>query len=169
MAYMTIKKKGAAIRAELKKLGYNARQVSVKTGYCGYSDFARIRIKDCAVNKKAVENACKKFSSIRYDEFTGEILEGANTYIDVDYDFEALENAIEKAMPEVESVVSEIAKEQKHIKKGKEEYVIYKEDDGYYMACCSDYPFYGMKIKSWDLDSFKYSLAKVFVTEGFFN
>lgn len=34
------KERSAAIRAELKKLGFNSKQVSVKSGNCGYSDYS---------------------------------------------------------------------------------------------------------------------------------
>ena len=42
---MTIKEKATALRDELKKLGYNNRKISIKSGYCGYSDYIDITIK----------------------------------------------------------------------------------------------------------------------------
>ena len=163
MAYMTIKEKGAAIRAELKKLGYNSRQVSVKTGYCGYSDFAHITIKDLQADFQAVEKACTKFKSIDYDKYSGEILEGCNTYITVNYDNSVLHNAEEKIMPKIEAIISGLDKEQKNIKKGSVEYVIYKEKDDFFLVSYEEYC--RIRIHAFDAESFKWNLAKFFVTE----
>lgn len=81
------------IREDIKKLGYTAKQISVRTDGAGYSDAIRIKIKDVAIKAKAIEEIADKYESIRYDEYTGEILEGGNLYIFVEYDWETVDKA----------------------------------------------------------------------------
>lgn len=164
---MTNKERSAVIRAELKKLGYNSKQVSVKSGYCGYSDYSHITIKDLKADRKAIEKACKKFQSIDYDSVTGEILEGANTYITVKYDYETLYNAIEEERKNLDSIIAEIEKEQKHIKKNNSEYVLFKQGDSFCMVVYENGSTFGNIIikPTNNVDQFKYSLATHLVTD----
>ncbi len=163
---MTIKEKCAAMRAELKKLGYNSKQVSVRGGYCGYSDRAEITIKDMKADRKAIENVCKKFQSIDYDSASGEILEGGNTYIFVKYDYDTLENAIEEEVNKLDSLMAEIEKEQKHIKKNNSEYVLFKQDDNFCMVVYENGSTLGKNIiRPTNSTEFKYSLARCLVTD----
>lgn len=102
---MTNKERSAAIRAEIKKLGYNSRQISVRSGYCGYSDYTHITVKDLSIDFKAIEKIGAKFESIRYDEYSGEILEGANTYISVRYDYNVLHNAVDAQLARAQTMI----------------------------------------------------------------
>lgn len=81
------------IRKELKAMGYTSRQVSVRTKGAGYSDSIRITIKDVSIREKEIQAIADKYESIRYDEYSGEILSGGNLYIFVEYDHYAVENA----------------------------------------------------------------------------
>lgn len=81
------------IRKELKAMGYTSKQVSVRTKGAGYSDSIRITIKDVSISDKEIQEIADKYESIRYDDYSGEILSGANLYIFVEYDFYAVENA----------------------------------------------------------------------------
>ena len=105
---MTNKERSAAIRAEIKKLGYNSRQVSVKSRNCGYSDETRIEVKDLSCDIKAIEKACTKFESIDYDKYSGEILSGGNTYIFVQYDYNAINKATEANIEKAENIVNNV-------------------------------------------------------------
>ena len=163
---MTIKEKCAAMRAELKKLGYNSKQVSVRGGYCGYSVSADITIKDLKADRKAIEKVCKKFQSIDYDCASGEILEGGNTYIFVKYDYDTLKNAIEEEVNKLDSLMAEIEKEQKHIKKNDSEYVLFKQGDNFCMVVYENGSTFGkIIIRPANLTEFKYSLARCLVTD----
>lgn len=73
--------KAKEMRKEIKnQLGYTARQVSVKkTSY----ESICVTVKDYKVNFNEVEKIANQFEDVSYDEFTGEILLGGNTYIDV--------------------------------------------------------------------------------------
>ena len=105
---MTNKERSAAIRAEIKKLGYNSKQVSVRSRICGYSDETRIEVKDLSCDIKAIEKACMKFESIDYDQYSGEILSGGNTYIFVQYDHAAISKATEANIEKAEKTIKEI-------------------------------------------------------------
>lgn len=104
---MTNKERSKAIREEIKKLGYNTKQVSVRSRYCGYSDATDITVKDLNCDIKAIEKACTKFESIDYDQYSGEILSGGNTYISVKWDYEALKKVEEEKMQEAENLIAE--------------------------------------------------------------
>ena len=169
MEILTNKGRSSAIRIELKKLGYNSRQVSVRSGYCGYSDYTDITIKDLKADRKAIEKACKKFQSIDYDSASGEILQGANTFINVKYDYGIMRNAIEEKIKEDDfnSFIAGIETEQKTIEKSNANYIIYKQGDFYCMVCSKNKDGCGVFIihPTDNVEQFKYSLAKYLVTD----
>ena len=79
-----------AIREELKeKLGVNSRQVSVSKTPCGYSYEINVKIKDASVEIDKVRGIAEKYQKVRRDCF-GEILEGCNRYVFVEYDYRLL-------------------------------------------------------------------------------
>lgn len=104
---MTNKERTQAIRAELKKAGYGAKQVSVRSRYCGYSDATDITVKDINCNIEEIRKICEKFEKIDYDKYSGEILEGANTYISVQWDWKIIHNATEEKVAEAEKIVND--------------------------------------------------------------
>ena len=69
------------IRSELKKVGYSSRMVSVRSNSCAI----HCEIKDKAVDKALVEKIAIQHEDIDYDQYTGEILSGGNTYVFVQY------------------------------------------------------------------------------------
>ena len=163
---MNNKERSAAIRAEIKKLGYNSRQVSVRSSNCGYSDSTRIEIKDLSCDAKAIEKAVMKFESIRYDEYSGEILSGANTYIFVNYEWKALHGGREAKMAEAEAIIAKLDNEQIHIQKDEREFIIYKQGDFYTMTCFENGLSAGtMEIRpTSNVNHFKASLATALAT-----
>lgn len=84
--YATRKQKAIYIRNELKALGYNSRHISVKSRIAGYSDAIDISIKDLSINIREIDAIARECEEVRYDEYSGEILSGGNTYIHVNYD-----------------------------------------------------------------------------------
>ena len=70
----------------LKKAGFNRRQVTVRHRRALYDDDYRIKVRDPNVSLLQVEEIVGEFESIRYDEYSGEILEGCNNYVFVDRD-----------------------------------------------------------------------------------
>ena len=94
----------------LKKAGFNRRQVTVRHRRALYDDDYRIKVRDPKVSLLQIEEIVGEFESIRYDEYSGEILEGCNNYVSVSRDEEhpvditqilpLVEPALTKAMQE---------------------------------------------------------------------
>lgn len=157
------KERSKAIRAALKEKGITSKQVSVRSGYCTYSSYTDITIKDMSVRINDVKRICNAFESVRYDEYSGEILAGGNTYIQVQYDYNTLNEAIEKQLATVKELIKNIDKEQIKFEKNGIEYTLFSQNcDGfkYFMACSGS-----LKIRAITLDQFKYSLARAFATD----
>ena len=77
--------KTTAIRAALKKAGFNARQVSVKHQCGGYSSAFYVTIRNAEIKKADIEKIVNPFKSVDYDEHTGEVLAGGNDFVFVRY------------------------------------------------------------------------------------
>jgi hypothetical protein len=97
------------IRAALKTMGITSRQVSVKSGYCGYSDYIHVTVKTAAIDIKAVETIVKGYEYISRDERTGEILEGGNTYTRTQYSDDAFDEVIKPYMQKAENIMQDAA------------------------------------------------------------
>lgn len=83
---MTNKELSAKIRKELKEKGYSNRDVSIKISYCGYATSSiKATIKNPEVNKKDIETILNCYQEYEIDAVTGEILEGGNTFVFVEY------------------------------------------------------------------------------------
>lgn len=89
---MSTKERAAAIRAELKAAGWNARKVSVRTDYYSMGSSIHVTIRDTAADTaKVTEIAERLGQSISRCEMTGDILGGGNTYVHVDHSTEVRE------------------------------------------------------------------------------
>lgn len=82
---MTNKELSTEIRNKIKENGYNLKDFSIKTRYCGYSSSCNITIKNLKIRDFEIEKIVKRFNDYEYD-ISGDILEGGNTYIFVEYD-----------------------------------------------------------------------------------
>jgi len=70
------------IRKQLKSvLGYNAKQVSIRKRHYTALVFT---VRDASVNVEKVKKFAKDFEKIDYCQYTGEILSGGNTYVEVE-------------------------------------------------------------------------------------
>lgn len=97
-----------AIRERIKnELGYNSKQVSVRSSYCGYSSETSITVKDLSCDFEAIEKIANSFEKVDYDQYNGEILSGGNTYISVAYDWGVLHQAEEKEIENAEKAINE--------------------------------------------------------------
>lgn len=73
---MTMTEKATAIRKEIKStLGYNSRQVSVKSNWSAIT----VRCKAAGLDKKAIARIAYKFESVHWEN--GEILAGGNDFV----------------------------------------------------------------------------------------
>lgn len=96
------------LRKELKERGYSNRKVSVNHSYCGYSASITVTIKDLSIPLEIINDIACTYKSVRYCEITQEVLQGGNTYVQVDYDYELLENATEEKLEQAEKIVKEL-------------------------------------------------------------
>lgn len=96
------------IRKELKAKGYTTKQVSVRQHSSRYDYVVDVTIKDVVnVNPDDVHAIVKKYEKFDRDERTGEILQGGNTFISVEYDYSELEREYSGIMKKlVEKLVS---------------------------------------------------------------
>jgi len=82
------------IRNELKKQGWNVRQVSVRRSKCSID----VTIKDAKVPLSVVESIAKKHEVINRCEYSGDILSGANTFVRVDYADEVIKPLVKQLL-----------------------------------------------------------------------
>lgn len=94
------------IKKMLKENGIDTKYVSIKHRYCGYSESYDITIKSVDVDINEVEKLIKSFEQYERDERTGEILEGGNTYIIVQYDYNTLEEANNKYNNDIINIIN---------------------------------------------------------------
>lgn len=87
---LSITDKAKLLRADLKGNGWNAKQISVSSSYAGYESCLKVRIKDLNIPLSKVEEIANQYSRIRYCKASGEILQGANTFVDVVFDYDAV-------------------------------------------------------------------------------
>lgn len=93
------------IRDEIKSLGYSRKQVSVRNERCGYSTSIKITVHDLTVNYSKIDEIGKNHKSIRHCEVTGDVLEGANTYISVDYNSNVFNAASAKKLDHAKQII----------------------------------------------------------------
>lgn len=84
---MTTKEKIKAIREQLKQLGYNNRKISVTDGGGTLESSIRVRVKFVPILEQIqeIKEVAEKYRQVRYDDATGEILGGGNTFVNVSY------------------------------------------------------------------------------------
>lgn len=95
--------KAKLVRKALKdELGLNARQVSVRSPHWG-SIYVTIKTADASFAK--VEEIAKRVEHVRRCEYSGDILCGGNTFVNVEFDDAVVEKAAEN--PAITKAVEE--------------------------------------------------------------
>lgn len=103
---------GNAIKKYLREQGFDTKKISASVSYPGYETSICIIVKDKNLNAVAIEREIKnKFGYIRRDEINGEILQGANVFVECRYDYDLLEEVIENKMIELEELYEFIRRE----------------------------------------------------------
>jgi len=82
---MTIKELNAAIKADLKKAGYNPKDFRVSVRYSRYDIDARVTIQNPSICRDEVENILNHWQSYEVDPRTLEVIQGGNSYLFVEY------------------------------------------------------------------------------------
>jgi len=101
--YLSNKDLSKAIQNDLKAAGVPRAAYSIRVQDCGYSVSVRIKIKDLAILPADVKRIALHYQEYERD-VSGEILQGGNTYVFVDYDFETLQAAQEKFLPQAVTI-----------------------------------------------------------------
>lgn len=73
------------VQEALKQAGYNRNQVSVRRSNGSY----RIAIKDLSIHADKIKAIAQPFESYRVCEYSGDILQGGNTFVFINYDTKA--------------------------------------------------------------------------------
>jgi hypothetical protein len=107
--YIGTTERAAMIRAELKaKHKWTSRDVSVKADNFSMGSAIRIRIKNADVSLAAVKEIAAVHEKIDRDQASGEILSGANRYLDIEYSSEAREVLIARHLPAVQAAADQL-------------------------------------------------------------
>lgn len=78
--HLTTEQRAKGIRADLAKLGYNNRKVSVRQS--GYSAiYVQLKVEVTDEEFKKIESTAQQYEHIYYDNLNCEILQGGNTFI----------------------------------------------------------------------------------------
>lgn len=105
---MTHKELGLEIRNILKLAGIKRTDVSVKVSDAGYSTAIHIKIKNPEISRRTVEDLVKGYNQVERDEFNGEILEGANQYLLVEYAYGLFDNVLDEYMETAKKAINSI-------------------------------------------------------------
>jgi hypothetical protein len=103
------------ILGDLKAMGYNARQVSIKDRPGGLETALKITIRDPQVSYSAIEEIKQRYTSISRDEKTFEILGGGNTYIDIVLSDEVRQIWSDHYLSKVEAAIGQIKEDNKWV------------------------------------------------------
>lgn len=121
---MLLKEKTQLIRKQLKDIGITNKQVSVKGKNALYDESITLVIKDLKIPFNTVSEIAEKLEVIRYDEYNGEILASCNTYVNVQFDYDAMKIEREKYL----NYAKEIIEKYKDTPEGQLETIAVKED-----------------------------------------
>lgn len=86
---MTTKEHAAAIRADYKRHGWTARDISVRIDSYSLGSSIDVRIKNPNVSFTVAKTLAERHEVVRRCDITGEILGGGNRYVSVGYSYEA--------------------------------------------------------------------------------
>lgn len=111
---MTNKEINTAIKKELKEAGYSTKDFSVSVKDSLYDTAIKIKIKTPYVSRANVEKILKHWESYELDQRTGEILQGGNTYIFIQYEYGVVEKAAAELLPIAEMVLNNKGKYSGH-------------------------------------------------------
>ena len=88
---MTTTEHAKAIRTALKSQGITSRQVSVRSSLYSMGSSIDITIKDASISLTRIEDIASGHEHVRRCELSGEILNGGNRFVSVDYGHGALD------------------------------------------------------------------------------
>jgi len=96
---MTRTEKAAQLRKELKAHGWTSRDISVRARSCTYSSAIDVVVKRADIDMGKVRELAMEYESISRCEYSGEILSGGNTYVEVRRAYELAESMADAIQP----------------------------------------------------------------------
>ena len=96
---MTRTEKAAQLRKELKAHGWTSRDISVRAKSCTYSSAIDVVVKRADIDIGKVKELAMEYESISRCEYSGEILSGGNTYVEVRRAYELAESMADAIKP----------------------------------------------------------------------
>ena len=109
---MTIKEKAQALRKEIKEeLGLTSKQVSVRARH---NISINVNIKTL-VNPDKIENLARKYEKIDRCHASGEILQGGNDFVSVEFDYDFLKEQAKKYTDKAKEILDNAETENKLI------------------------------------------------------
>lgn len=106
---MTNKEINAAIKSELTKAGYSVKDFRVSVKDSLYDGVIRVTIKNPLVRPSDIEKLLNHWESYELDQRNGEILQGGNTYVFVQYDLHAFDNIPEEYTERATAILGNMA------------------------------------------------------------
>lgn len=97
------------VKQVLKENGINTKKIGVRCLSAGYEQVIRVTLKDIYLPLKKIEAIVKdKFEHVYYEERTMEILAGGNTFVQIEYDYDIYQEALDTKMEEAEAKLKEL-------------------------------------------------------------
>lgn len=103
---MSIKEFSAYAKKMLKDKGFDTKGISVRGRYAGYSDALDVVVKDPNIDVAEIRKLLQKHESYERDA-SGEILQGGNRYIHVQYDYNAFDKVKEEGKTDAENLMKQ--------------------------------------------------------------
>lgn len=103
---MSIKEFSAYAKKMLKDKGFDTKGISVRGRYAGYSDALDVVVKDPNIDVAKIRKLLQKHESYERDA-SGEILQGGNRYIHVQYDYNAFDKVKEEGKADAENLMKQ--------------------------------------------------------------
>ena len=107
---MTNKEINANVKKELKNAGYCAKDFRISVKDCLYDSSIRVTVKNPLIKLSDVKNILSHWESYELDQASGEILQGGNTYVFVQYDSHAFDNIPAEYTEKAASVIDDAEK-----------------------------------------------------------
>lgn len=102
---MSAKEKAAEIRKELKAAGIK-KGVSVTSAIHGCEECITVKVKDPTIDIREVRAHAEKWSKVDYDQYSGEVLGGGNTFVFTDYAYNCFDEVTKPYMERAEELVA---------------------------------------------------------------
>ena len=103
---MSIKEFSNWTKKMLKEKGFDTKGISIRGKYAGYSDALDVRVKDPNIDIAKIEKLLSKHESYERGP-DGDILQGGNRYITIQYDYDAFNEVKKEGKADAENLMKQ--------------------------------------------------------------